>query len=71
ALESGTTASMVLLYPDGAGAWRLSGAFIGDSIVVYARRADVDDLFQVVMVTSTHRPDRQDELERIASSRGK
>lgn len=70
ASESGSTASMTFLSKDESGAWKFQSAFIGDSVIVYARRPRDALTFQVELVTSTHRPDRQDEFQRISRSNG-
>lgn len=70
ASESGSTASMIFLSKDESGAWKFQSAFIGDSVIVYARRPRDALTFQVELVTSTHRPDRQDEFQRISRSNG-
>ena len=63
ASESGSTASMTFLSKDEKGAWKFQSAFIGDSVIVYARRPRDALTFEVELVTSTHRPDRQDEFQ--------
>eukprot|EP00437_Effrenium_voratum_P006452 CAMPEP_0181429528 /NCGR_PEP_ID=MMETSP1110-20121109/17248_1 /TAXON_ID=174948 /ORGANISM="Symbiodinium sp., Strain CCMP421" /LENGTH=527 /DNA_ID=CAMNT_0023552803 /DNA_START=60 /DNA_END=1643 /DNA_ORIENTATION=+ len=69
AFESGSTASVVLLAKDGPG-WKLHTGFVGDSVVLYAKKASNAANFELDMVTSTHRPDRQDEMKRISKSNG-
>lgn len=70
ATDSGSTASMVFLSKDPEGKWKLQSTFIGDSMIVYARRPKESLEFEVELVTSTHRPDRQDEFQRISLSNG-
>eukprot|EP00930_Biecheleria_cincta_P043991 TRINITY_DN30178_c0_g1_i2.p1 TRINITY_DN30178_c0_g1~~TRINITY_DN30178_c0_g1_i2.p1 ORF type:complete len:491 (-),score=96.36 TRINITY_DN30178_c0_g1_i2:78-1433(-) len=69
--ESGATASVVCLSRQEGGATsKLRTAHVGDSTVVYARKASADPSWEVRLVTRNHRPDREDEMRRIKQSNG-
>eukprot|EP00440_Ansanella_granifera_P014595 gb/GFBE01015864.1/.p1 GENE.gb/GFBE01015864.1/~~gb/GFBE01015864.1/.p1 ORF type:complete len:495 (+),score=105.93 gb/GFBE01015864.1/:1-1485(+) len=71
--ESGATASMVLISRDKGkepGPTKVRTAFVGDSLVVHAKKAPGASSWEVSFVTSPHRPDREDELARIEAAKG-
>eukprot|EP00929_Paragymnodinium_shiwhaense_P041387 TRINITY_DN21493_c0_g1_i1.p1 TRINITY_DN21493_c0_g1~~TRINITY_DN21493_c0_g1_i1.p1 ORF type:complete len:574 (+),score=90.93 TRINITY_DN21493_c0_g1_i1:73-1722(+) len=71
---SGTTASIVMVdRPDGktTGPLRLRCAYLGDSIVVHARRKGKTGKWDWTQLTNVHKPDREDEFERIIATGGR
>lgn len=67
---SGCTASVVWLAPDADGALRLSTAYVGDSSIVYAKKVPSNDSWEISLLTPGHRPDQEDEANRILSRGG-
>jgi serine/threonine protein phosphatase PrpC len=71
---SGSTASVVMLdrLDDTCkGSLRVRCAFVGDSIVVHAKRKTKNDSWDWTQITDIHRPDRPDEQKRIERMGGK
>eukprot|EP00931_Biecheleriopsis_adriatica_P056442 TRINITY_DN33439_c0_g1_i1.p1 TRINITY_DN33439_c0_g1~~TRINITY_DN33439_c0_g1_i1.p1 ORF type:complete len:483 (-),score=103.32 TRINITY_DN33439_c0_g1_i1:36-1484(-) len=73
--ESGATASMVMLGRDrkDPGTYaplKLRTSYVGDSQIVLAKKESGSSAWEIEMVTETHRPDREDELERIRKAKG-
>jgi len=70
--QSGTTASVALLSRNSSleGAMQLRTAFVGDSSIVYASRKPGCSSWEVKQLGSDHRPDREDEYDRIVGCGG-
>lgn len=73
--DSGATTSVVCLSrPMGGASSKLLTAHVGDSTVVYAFRKAADPTasasWEVRFVTHNHRPDREDEMNRIRAHNG-
>lgn len=70
---SGSTASVALLSRgvDGKGPLRLRCAFIGDSAIVHGFSDPTTSSWEARQVSDIHRPDREDEYERILKVGGK
>lgn len=69
---SGSTASVALISRDAQdeGPLKLQSAFVGDSSMVYAKRAIGATSWEVEQLGSDHKPDREDESQRIRAAGG-
>jgi len=71
AMFSGTTMTVLMLdSPRPSQPWRVRCAHLGDSIAVVARRSGKGAPWEVTQLTAIHRPDREDEAERITKAGG-
>lgn len=69
---SGSTMSVAMLDRPNADIahLRLRCSFLGDSIIIYARRSSPEEPWELRQLTDIHRPDRPDERERIEQAGG-
>lgn len=68
---SGTTATTAMIRQDKPGGpFKLTAAFVGDSSIVYAKRAPGATTWEVTQLGTNHKPDREDEFQRISSCGG-
>lgn len=70
ATMSGTTMTVLMLDSPAHSTWRVRSAHLGDSIAVLAHRPRAGGAWEIIQLTNIHRPDRQDEAQRIEDAGG-